>query len=101
MNLDLGDASMNPEMDAVNLDELPDSIFDLLEKFNASHPINNETQYCLFKWKGECFILWLKYKRLNGTGDEGLEVRSFYKCIKDEDLSKFDDENWIDLSNNF
>lgn len=100
MNLDLGDASMNPEMDAVNLDELPDSIFDLLERFNASHPINNETQYCLFKWKGKCFILWLKYKRLNETGDEGLEVRSFYKCIKDEDLSKFEDNNWIELSNN-
>ena len=98
MSYRLGNASMNPEMDVVNLDELPDSILDMLEKYNVKNPIAIDTEYCLFTWNGDKFILWLKRKRLNETKKEGLEVRSFYKCTKEEDLIKFVNNNWLVLS---
>lgn len=98
MSYKLGNASMNPEMDVVNLDELPDSIFGMLEKYNAMNPITIDTECCLFTWKGDKFILWLKKKRLNETKKEGLEVRSFYKCIEEKDLIKFMNNNWLVLS---
>ena len=97
MNYRLGNASMNPEMDVVNLDELPDSIFGMLERYNDLKPITIHTEYCLFTWKGYKFILWLKKKRLNETKKEGLEVRSFYKCTSEVDLVKFNKNNFFVL----
>ena len=47
------------------------------------------TEYCLFTYNGDKFLLWLKYKLLNETKDYGFEVRSFYKCIEECDLAKF------------
>lgn len=91
MNQDLGTVSLNPEIAAIDLDELPDSIFSLLERYNESNPIKTETEYCLFTHKGSCYILWLKYKKLNETKDYGLEVRSFYRCTEERDIEKFKD----------
>ena len=89
MNQDLGTVTLNPEIGLIDLDELPDSIFDLMERYNSSIPITSGTEYCLFTWQDSCFILWLKYKKLNETKDYGLEVRSFYKCTEERDLEKF------------
>ena len=97
MNLDLGTVSLNPETGAIDLDELPDSIFSLLESFNDSFPLASDTQYCLFTWEDCFFILWLKPKVLNETKSRGLEVRSFYKCIEKRDLVKFADGRSIPL----
>ena len=97
MNKELNDASMNPEIKLVNLDELPISIFDLLEQYNSWKPITTDTEYCLFLCDGEKYILWLKYKKLNETKHNGLEIRSFYKCVKEVDLLKFQINNWLVL----
>lgn len=45
MNQDWGAVSLNPELGSVNLDELPDSILDLLERYNVSNPITCKTEY--------------------------------------------------------
>lgn len=97
MNKDLASSSMNPEMKFVDVDQLPISILDLLERYNAQIPISPKTEYCLFSWEDSKFILWLKYKRLNETKNYGLEVRSFYKCLQESDLVKFNN-NWVTLA---
>lgn len=97
MNKDLEGPSMNPEMAVVDVDQLPISILDLLSRYNAWMPISSRTEYCLFIWNDFKFILWLKYKRLNETKNFGLEVRSFYKCVKNSDLIKFNNNNWLVL----
>lgn len=89
MNLDLGEMSMNQELDVVDLDELPDSFFGLLEKANAQIPITPTTEFYLFELNGVKYILWLKYKKLNETKEKGFEIRSFYRCIEEHDVIKF------------
>lgn len=91
MNQDLGIVSLNPEIGSIDLDDLPDSILDLLERYNVGNPITCKMEYCLFTWKDSRFILWLKYKRLNETKSFGFEVRSFYRCTEDRDIEKFKD----------
>ena len=44
----------------------------------------------MFTNQGDKYILWLKYKLLNETKEYGFEVRSFYKCIEERDLAKFE-----------
>ena len=97
MNVDLGGSSMNPEIEFIDVDHLPTSILDLLERYNTRIPISSDTEYCLFTWNNSKFILWLKYKRLNETKSYGLEVRSFYKCDKESDLIKFNNSNCLSL----
>lgn len=89
MNYDIG-LSTNPELPGVDVKELPRSILALIEKKSKKTPLTQETEYCLFNYNGDKFILWLKYKLLNETKGYGFEVRSFYKCIAKSDLAKFD-----------
>lgn len=89
MNQDLGTTTLNPDTGTIDLDELPVSIFALIERYNEFYPINQDTEYLLFTWKKDSFFLWIKYKRLNETKNYGFEVRSFYKCAEDRDLEKF------------
>lgn len=98
MNLDIGEMSMNQELEVVDLEELPDSIFALLEKANAQTPIIHTTEFCLFELQGIKYILWLKYKRLNETKDNGLEIRSFYRCTEERDLKKFSSNSFISIN---
>ena len=88
MNHDIG-LSTNPELPGVDVEELPLSILSLIEINSKENPLTTETEYCLFTYNGDKFILWLKYKLLNETKDYGFEVRSFYKCIEERDLDKF------------
>ncbi len=97
MNQELKDATMNPEIEVVNLDELPYSIFNLLDQYNRWRPISTTTEYCLYTYDGVKYILWLKYKILNETKNYGFEIRSFYRCTKDADLFKFKNNNWLVL----
>lgn len=97
MNQDLGMVSLNPEIETINLDELPDSILDLLERYNESFPIKSDLEFCLFTGEEDHYILWLKYKRLNETKNEGFEVRSFYRCTEKCDLEKFIDGSYIPI----
>ena len=89
MNQDIG-LSTNPELPDVDFDELPLSILALVEKNSKDNALTTATEYCLFTNQGDKYILWLKYKLLNETKEYGFEVRSFYKCIEERDLAKFD-----------
>ena len=88
MNLEIG-LSTNPELPDVDVNELPLSILTMIEKYSKKVALTTNTEYCLFTNQGEKFILWLKYKLLNETKDYGFEVRSFYKCMAECDLAKF------------
>lgn len=98
MNFDIGEMSMNQELEVVDLDELPDSIFALLEKANAQTPIIHTMEFCLFELNGVKYILWLKYKRLNETKENGFEIRSFYRCTEEHDLKKFAVNSFIAIN---
>lgn len=89
MNYEIG-LSTNPELPSVDIDDLPLSILMLIEKYCKVCPLSSFSEYCLFSYKGDKYILWLKYKLLNETKDYGFEVRSFYKCISESDLEKFE-----------
>lgn len=89
MNKDLGEMSMNQELEVVDLNELPDSIFGLLLRANAQNPITPNIEFYLFELNKTKYILWLKYKRLNETKENGFEIRSFYRCVEERDLMKF------------
>ena len=73
------------------------NVLDAIEAFENSGldqilmPVSvGQTAHLLFNYNGDKFILWLKYKLLNETKGYGFEVRSFYKCIAECDLAKFD-----------
>lgn len=91
MNFD-ENVSLTPDLDFIDIKEMPISILNLVSDYNKKYPITKDTRYCLFTSKGEQYILWLKKKNLNETKKEGLEVRSFYKCIRDSDFMKFNKE---------
>ena len=67
------DATMNPEIEVVNLDELPYSFLNMLDQYNRWRPISTTTEYCLYSYDGAKYILWLKYKMLNETKNTDLK----------------------------
>ena len=87
MNKDIG-ITLNTELECMNLDYLPDEILPLIDKYNQVSPITRKTEYLLFSYDKDYYILWLKYKKLNETKKEGFEVRSFYRCELQRDLDK-------------
>lgn len=92
MNQDIG-ISMNKEIASIDIDYLPDSILDLIKRSNAQCALTANTQYLLYSFGSDYYILWIKYKRLNETMKEGFEVRSFYKCEEKRDLDKVKEPN--------
>ena len=87
MNKDIG-ITLNTELECLDLDYLPDEIMPLIEKHNQQCAITQSTEYLLYSYEKDFYILWLKYKRLNETGNNGFEVRSFYKCEEKRDIDK-------------
>lgn len=87
MNQDIG-VSLNDEMDCLDIEYLPDEILKFVEESNTNRPLSNSTEYLLYSYGGKHYILWLKYKRLDETRQDGFEVRSFYKCEEQRDLDK-------------
>ena len=64
---------MNPEIEVVNLDELPYKFLNMLDQYNRWRPISTTTEYCLYSYDGAKYILWLKYKMLNETKNTDLK----------------------------
>lgn len=87
MNKDIG-ITLNTELECLDLDYLPDEIMPLIEKHSHLCSLTQNTEYLLYSYGNDYYILWLKYKRLNETRREGFEVRSFYKCEEQRDLDK-------------
>jgi len=92
MNKDIG-ITLNIELDYMDLDYLPDEIFPLIEKYNLKCPLTKDTEYLLYSYNTDVYILWIKYKVLSETRKEGFEIRSFYKCEVQRDLDKLNEPN--------
>jgi hypothetical protein len=87
MNHDIG-KSLNAELDCVDLDYLPDNIFSLIEKRNSLYALTHDTEFLVYSYGQDYYMLWLKYKRLNETRGFGFEVRSFYVCESEIDMDR-------------
>jgi len=94
MNQDIG-VSLNDEMDCIDIEYLPDEILRLIVERNALCSLTNNTEYLLYSYKGDYYILWLKYRRLNETKQHGFEVRSFYKCQEQWDIDKANEQGTV------
>lgn len=92
MNKDIG-ITLNTELECINLDYLPDEIMPLIDKYNQVRPLTQKTEYLLFSYGKDYYILWLKYKKLNETKKDGFEVRSLYRCEEQRDLGKLNEPN--------
>lgn len=90
LNGELG-ASMNDNIHCIDINDFLDSIKNLIDSYFKVAPVlNTNKEYLLFKINNEKYIIWIKYKRLNELDyEEGVEIRSFYKCKEVEDLNKF------------
>lgn len=83
--------TMNNEIPYININRFLESIKNLIDIYFKKCPnLNSNKEYLLFKFKGDKYILWIKYKKLNELShQEGFEIRSFYKCSKDIDINRF------------
>lgn len=90
MNIEGVGGTLNSEIKAVNMHDLPASLLQLVQLYSGVSSLSPLTQYLLFEFEGEKYIMWLKYKNL-GYKDKskGFRICSFYKCIHPRDLEKY------------
>lgn len=97
------DNTMNDKLSVIDIDCLINSICNLIMKyFSVCHTLQITTENLLFKLGGNCYILWIKYKRLDEISKEkGFEIRSFYKCSSVKDLSLYNNTTDIVIEDGF
>ena len=83
--------TLNSNIKAVEMNDLPVSLLRLVRLYSEFSCLTPQTQYLLYEFEGEKYILWLKYKNL-GYRDKkkGIRICSFYKCNAPLDLGNFD-----------
>lgn len=83
--------TMNDSIKYIDINNFAESLRDLIVLyFTHNKDLTLSTEYLLFKFNGEPYIIWIKYKKMDELKKrEGFEVRSFYKCESDTDLSRF------------
>ena len=83
---------------AIEMRDLPVSLLRLVRLHSEFSGLTSQTQYLLYEFEREKYIMWLKYKNL-GYKDKGKGIRicSFYKCIHPRDLSKYVDKTPHDV----
>jgi hypothetical protein len=83
--------TMNRDIPHIDTNTFLDSIKGLVRLyFERSTNLDSNKEYLLYKIKGDKYIMWIKYKRLNELSfHEGFEIRSFYKCSEEIDLNRF------------
>lgn len=98
MNIDGVGGTLNSNIKAIEMSDLPTSLLRLVRLHNEFSCITPQTQYLLYEFEGEKYIMWLKYKNL-GYKDKGKGIRicSFYKCIHLRDLDKYVDKTPHDI----
>ena len=90
MNIDGIGGTLNSNIKAIEMRDLPVSLLRLVRLHSEFSGLTPQTQYLLYEFEREKYIMWLKYKNL-GYKDKGKGIRicSFYKCIHPRDLSKY------------
>ena len=91
------DVSMNDNNTIINPKNLLEDLKAIINKYyTICNSINEKTETLLFKIDQKKYILWIKYKQLDELSKAmGFEIRSFYKCERERDLSLFN--NTIDI----
>lgn len=90
MNIDGIGGTLNSDIKAVDMRELPVSLLRLVRLYSEFKELTIQTEHLLYELEGEKYILWLKYKNI-GYHDKGKAFRicSFYKCGVPSDLDKY------------
>lgn len=98
MNIDGIGGTLNSNIKAIEMRDLPVSLLRLVRLHSEFSGLTSQTQYLLYEFEREKYIMWLKYKNL-GYKDKGKGIRicSFYKCIHPRDLSKYVDKTPHDV----
>ena len=98
MNIDGVGGTLNSNIKAIEMNELPVSLLRLVRLHSEFSTLTPQTQYLLYEFEGEKYIMWLKYKNF-GYKDKGKGIRicSFYKCIHLRDLDKYVDKTPHDI----
>ena len=93
MNINGIGGTLNSNIKAIEMRDLPVSLLRLVRLHSEFSGLTSQTQYLLYEFEREKYIMWLKYKNL-GYKDKGKGIRicSFYKCIHPHDLSKYVDK---------
>lgn len=93
--------SMNSNIQCIDINNLMESLMNLIiSYFNVNPFLDNTKEFLLFKEKGEKYILWIKYKKIDELmKKEGFEIRSFYKCVMSNDLNRFTNTRDIKINN--
>ena len=101
MNKDIG-VSLNNDIKYVDIRNLPNSLLQLVEDYSSKKSISSDTEYLLFVFNDENYILWLKYGEIHILKDKvGMEIRSFYKCESQGDLDKFNGLKKVKIKEDF
>ena len=98
MNIDGIGGTLNSNIKAIEMRDLPVSLLRLVRLHSEFSGLTSQTQYLLYEFEREKYIMWLKYKNL-GYKDKGKGIRicSFYKCIHTRDISKYVDKTPHDV----
>ena len=93
MNIDGIGGTLNSNVKAIEMNDLPVSLLRLVRLHSEFTCLTPQTQYLLYEFEGEKYIMWLKYKNL-GYKDKrkGIRICSFYKCIHPRDLDRYVDK---------
>ena len=93
--------TMNSDIPCIDLDHFLESIQNLVVSyFNVSPYLDTTKEYLLYIINGEKYILWIKYKRCNELSHkEGFEIKTFYKCEKENDIKKYIGTKDIEFNN--
>lgn len=93
MNIDGIGGTLNSNIRAVEMSDLPVSLLRLVRLHSEFSSLTPQTQYLLYEFEGEKYIMWLKYKNLGYKEKEkGIRICSFYKCSNLQDLDKYVDK---------
>ena len=77
------------------------SILELVKLYAKEKTITKDTEYLLFIIENKKYILWMQYKKTaRHNNKEGMQIRSFYRCEKDNDLEKFNNKTVVKIDDN-
>ena len=92
---------MNSDIAYIDINKFAESLGTLIKLyFSKVTNLDENTEFLLFRFTNEPYILWIKYKIIDELGkNKGFEVRSFYKCEQEIDIQRFNHKAEIKLAN--
>lgn len=93
--------TMNSDIAYIDINKFAESLGTLIKLyFSKVTNLDENTEFLLFRFTNEPYILWIKYKIIDELGkNKGFEVRSFYKCEQEIDIQRFNHKAEIKLAN--